>query len=81
MNKQDLEQSWARTKKFLNRAAALVPQSDSKNLVQYNEYLDYNELELAMDELLKRGRISLSILLASQTGGSKYGLNRTRKGN
>jgi hypothetical protein len=56
MNKQDLEQSWARTEELLNEAAAFVQQSDSENLVQYKEYLDHNELELAMDELLFIGK-------------------------
>jgi hypothetical protein len=58
MNKQNLEQSWTRTEKFLNEAASLVPPGDSKKLVQYKEYLGHNELELAMDEIFYLGKES-----------------------
>ena len=53
--REELEQYWARTRQLLNEAVAFVPVNDYQMLKQYSDYLDHNELELAMDELVSVG--------------------------
>jgi hypothetical protein len=52
----DLEASWTRTRQHLESAFAYLPPSpkvgeDGGNVALYREYLEQNELELALDEL------------------------------
>ncbi|MDB9394509.1 hypothetical protein [Microcystis aeruginosa] len=54
MSREELERSWAITTEILNRAASKI--SEPKLLDQFREYLDHNELELAMDELFYLGK-------------------------
>lgn len=56
MNRQELERSWAITRAHLSAAARLLPKDPVSgeggcSLSQYREWLDHNELELALDEL------------------------------
>jgi len=47
-----LQQSWEMTRADLERARNLIPSSkDESDLAQYVEFLEANELELALDEL------------------------------
>lgn len=55
-DRHQLHESWERTRAHLSRAAALLPaspvESDEGGRVdRYHEWLDHNELELALDEL------------------------------
>lgn len=50
MSRTELEQSWARTRIHLGKARALLSCGDDA-LRMYLEFLDANELQLAMDEL------------------------------
>ena len=55
-SREQLNQSWERTRSHLGRATALLPpdaaQSDSAGRIdRYFEYLGHNELQLALDEL------------------------------
>jgi hypothetical protein len=61
----DLEAGWARTRKLLADARlglagiALGPDADAQ-LRYYVEYLEHNELELAMDSLAEAAEASLA---------------------
>ena len=51
-----LHESWARTRTHLGRAAVLLPVSpvesaDGGCVRRYREWIEHNELELALDEL------------------------------
>lgn len=51
------EASWARTRAHLDRAWVLLPPptADGLGLDVFSEYLDHNELELALDALVEVG--------------------------
>lgn len=49
----ELHESWRRTRAHLERARALL--ADDPQLARYQEFLDQNELELALDELEQVG--------------------------
>lgn len=53
MNREELEASWCRTRKRFERAMALLRVSEGSRarLASYQENLDRNELELALDDL------------------------------
>jgi hypothetical protein len=51
-----LAASWDRTRGHLSRAWVELPAGDSDELAWYVEFLDYNELELAMEALEEAGR-------------------------
>ena len=56
MASEELHQSWQRTRTHLAAAAALLPATqrpnpDGGSLHGYAEFLEHNELELALDEL------------------------------
>jgi hypothetical protein len=56
MNRSDLERSWAATKRHLSAARALLrddspPGVDGATLQGFEECLQQNEMELALDEL------------------------------
>ncbi|MDX2217818.1 MAG: hypothetical protein SF172_02205 [Burkholderiales bacterium] len=60
MARAELEKSWAITVQHLEAARALIsassaPGSDGGTLTQYQEFLEHNELELALDELADVG--------------------------
>ncbi|HYJ07743.1 MAG TPA: hypothetical protein VEX18_02005, partial [Polyangiaceae bacterium] len=57
MNRDELEDSWRRTRKRFERAVALLAVTgDSRaRLASYQENLDHNELELALDDLEEAG--------------------------
>ena len=60
MNRTELERSWAITKNHLESARRLIPEeSPTDDVMQsrarYYEWLDHNELELALDELISIG--------------------------
>src|SRR5262245_7561067 len=58
MNRDDLAKSWAITRKHLQRAQqqlSSLPTITVETLSQLVEYLDENELELALDELAEIG--------------------------
>lgn len=55
-DRQRIHESWDRTRAYLGRAALLLPPSPFKSaeggrIDRYREWLDHNELELALDEL------------------------------
>ena len=56
MSSEELHQSWQRTRTHLAAAAALLPANPRPNpeggsLQRYAQFLEHNELELALDEL------------------------------
>lgn len=56
MRRQELDASWARTRRHLERAFAHLPESpvggeQGGAVERYRSWLDHNELELALDEL------------------------------
>ena len=53
MSRDELEASWQRTRKRFERAVALLalPEDDHARLASYQQNLDHNELELALDDL------------------------------
>lgn len=56
MNRDDLESSWAGTREHLAKAqaalrAALPVSEDTAAFATYADWLEHNELELALDEL------------------------------
>lgn len=56
MNRRELERSWAITRAHLSTAERLLPKDavpgeGGCSLSRYREWLDHNELELALDEL------------------------------
>src|SRR5437868_2054242 len=54
MNQEELNQNWKRTRGFLDAATKFLPQSieqTDERLIRYHEWLEHNELELALDEL------------------------------
>ena len=60
MARAELEKSWATTVQHLKAARALIPANaapgpDGGTLAQYQEFLEHNELELALDELADVG--------------------------
>jgi GNAT superfamily N-acetyltransferase len=60
MARADLEKSWAITVQHLEAARALIsagaaPGPDGGTLARYEEFLEHNELELALDELADVG--------------------------
>jgi hypothetical protein len=57
MNRVELEASWHRTRKRFERAVALLALTgdDRTRLASYQENLDHNELELALDDLEEAG--------------------------
>jgi hypothetical protein len=59
----DLHQSWAQTSRYLKAAQALLPpitleDPEIGTLARLNEWLDHNELELALDELVGLGELN-----------------------
>jgi hypothetical protein len=57
MDRKELEQSWATTRRHLGAAMRLLPtESPTDDIAQsrarYQDWLDHNELELALDELI-----------------------------
>jgi cytochrome c-type biogenesis protein CcmH/NrfG len=54
---QHLLESWERTRDHLARAWVELPPADGQDLAMYHEYLDHNELELAMDALASAGEV------------------------
>lgn len=55
-----LQDSWNLTSKYLETASAylpavLMPGEDGGTLARYRDWLDHNELELALDELIDLG--------------------------
>ena len=54
-DRKRLQESWARTTAHLRRAARLLPEvpapSEDGRVEQFREYLEHNELELALDAL------------------------------
>jgi hypothetical protein len=59
-NRRALEQSWHRTRRHLDTAARLLPADpkrgpDGGSIAAYSDWLEHNELELALDELLMLG--------------------------
>ena len=59
---EELERSWSVTRAHLGNARALLPSAlhefpmiEEGSLVQFEEYLENNELELALDELAGLG--------------------------
>jgi hypothetical protein len=58
MNQEELIQNWKRTRGFLDAATKLLPQSieqTDERLIRYYEWLEHNELELALAELKNIG--------------------------
>jgi hypothetical protein len=57
MNRDELEASWRRTRKRFERAVALLSVTGDARarLGSYQENLDHNELELALDDLEEAG--------------------------
>src|SRR5262245_18625884 len=58
-----LRESWARTQAHLSEAAARLPASlfesdEGGRLDRYREWIEHNELELALDELEMLGEIN-----------------------
>ena len=56
MTDRRLQESWTRAQAHLSRAAALLPASlvesdEGGRLDRYREWIEHNELELALDEL------------------------------
>lgn len=56
MKQHEFEQSWERTRAHLAAAVAHLPENPAPNpeggrLEEYRDYLEHNELELALDEL------------------------------
>jgi hypothetical protein len=47
----DLRKSWERTRAHLARDWVLLPAGDDEGVAQYQEFLDHNELGLAMEVL------------------------------
>lgn len=59
----DLQECWARTQGHLGHAAALLPaglveSDEGGRLHRYREWIEHNELELALDELESLGGIN-----------------------
>jgi hypothetical protein len=59
-NRGTLEESWRRTRGHLDAAARLLPAapkrgSEGGSFAAYLDWLEHNELELALDELLLLG--------------------------
>jgi hypothetical protein len=59
----DLHRSWAQTSEHLKAAQALLPpitleDPEIGTLARFNEWLDHNELELALDELVGLGELN-----------------------
>jgi hypothetical protein len=52
---EHLAASWDRTRGHLSRAWVELPAGDSEELALYVEFLDHNELELAMEVLEQAG--------------------------
>jgi len=55
LQRNELEASWSRTREHLKNAFAQLPAlpvsgEESGSIQQYREWLDHNELELALDE-------------------------------
>ena len=59
--REKLEKKWNITIALLSEARAVLYecQSVGKYIAEYDEYLDHNELELALDMLEVRQRVSL----------------------
>jgi hypothetical protein len=60
MSRTELEESWAVTAQHLGAARALLsanpaPGPDGGTLARYQDFLEHNELELALDELADVG--------------------------
>ena len=58
MTQDELRQSWEQTRSFLEAATKLLPPSIApthEKLIRYREWLEHNELELALDELKNIG--------------------------
>jgi hypothetical protein len=60
MARAELEKSWGITVRYLEAARALIsanaaPGPDGGTLAQYQNFLEHNELELALDELADVG--------------------------
>ena len=56
LRRRELEASWSRTRAHLNKAFAQLPPSpkdgeEGGSVPRYREWLDHNELELALEEL------------------------------
>ncbi len=61
--RKELEASWSRTRAHLENAFAQLPASpvdgeEGGSAQEYREWLDYNELELALDELEMLGEVN-----------------------
>ena len=54
---KNLAASWDRTRVHLSRAWVELPSGERDGLAQYHDYLDHNELGLAMEELERVGRL------------------------
>jgi hypothetical protein len=64
----DLHQRWAQTSEHLKAAQALLPpitleDPEIGTLARLNEWLEHNELELALDELVSLGELNQAELL------------------
>ena len=89
--RREVERSWDRTRGHLNAAVAcLHPDSDGREcdelLRRHQEYLDVNELELALDELEalgdllhERGSFWWHLLLAAEEMGFEQHAERIRQ--
>ncbi len=61
--RKELEASWSRTRAHLENAFAQLPASpvdaeEGGSAQQFGEWLDHNELELALDELEMLGEVN-----------------------
>lgn len=62
-DRRELEESWTRTRSHLGQALALLPANlvesvEGGRLDQYLEWIEHNELGLALDELEGLGEIN-----------------------
>lgn len=56
MSDSEFVESWERTRGHLRRALVELPAGDDAEFEWYAEFIDHNELELAMDELAQIGQ-------------------------
>jgi hypothetical protein len=65
MQRSDLEHSWSITRRHLSTALGYLPPNpaggdDGWSLSRYQEWLQHNELELALDELAGLGEANMA---------------------